>query len=619
MRWRLYVLLLMVVLVVPLLGAKSADEAGDRAWWQNTDEPVAKELPYTGYTRSSFYLPMRDGVRIAVDLYLPKGLPDGEKIPAALSQTRYWRRLQVNKPFGLIFKMTEEIERIVQSGYALVRLDARGTGASFGTRTHPWTADETKDGAQVVDWIVRQPWSNGRVGAAGGSYEGTTAEFLAINKHPAVKAIAPMFALYDTYTDIAYPGGIHLEWFTEIWERGNRAMDLNQPQSFYWFARLFLRGVAPVDRDRWGKELAEAARVHRGNYQVHQEARQLVFRDDVSPGGFTPDVFSPHAYADDLRAAGIPIYSYSGWFDGGYAHAAVKRHLTVRNQGSRLILGPWDHGGDDRYRPFAKPTRAKFDHIGELLRFFDRYLKDEKTGIENEPPVHYYTMVEDRWKEADTWPPPATPTRFHLGDAKSLLRHDAPVTEGVDEYRVDRRAGTGSVARWNSLAIGLAVRYPDRKRRDKRLLVYDSAPLPEAMEVTGHPIVELYLSSDQTDAQVFAYLEDVEPHGDVALVTEGMLRAVHRRLSDGPPPYRTPAPYHTFLRRDAQWLRPGQVVKLRFDLLPVSHLFREGHRIRLALAGEDIDHFRSLPTPRPTWRVYRGGATPSHLMLPVVR
>jgi uncharacterized protein len=610
------VLLLLAVLLGSACAAKSSGPL-DRAWYAPAADAPEPDRPYHGFALTSRYVTMRDGVRLAVDLYLPRDLRPGDKVPTILTQTRYWRRPEVNPPFDLIFKIPDELREIVESGYAIVRLDARGTGASFGTRAHPWTPDETKDGAQIVDWIIAQPWSDGQVGAAGGSYEGTAAEFLATNGHPAVKAIAPMYALYDVYTDIAFPGGIHLEWFTKIWERGNRAMDRNQPQSFYWYARFFLRGVARVSSDPWGRERDAAARLHRRNYQVHQQARHLLFRDDISPGGFTPDAFSPHAYTDKLRAAKIPIYSYSGWFDGGYAHGAIKRFLTIENPGSRLILGPWDHGGDTHVRPFGPSVPAKFDHMAELRRFFDRHLKGRTTGIDAEPLVHYYTMVEDKWKTAANWPPAATATDFYFAADHALSRHAPP--PGVVSYRVDPKAGTGDTTRWKCLAENLAVNYPDRQRRDRRLLVHDSAPLAGAMEVTGHAIAHLHIASDRSDGNFFVYLEDVDPDGNVAYVTEGSLRAVHRQLSSAKPPYRTPTPFRTFLRRDASYLQRGEVAELVFDLQPVSYLYRAGHRVRLAIAGEDADHFRPLGGPSPTIALHRGPATPSRVTLPVVR
>jgi len=129
----------------------------------------------------SFYLTMRDGVKIAAQLVLPKDLPDGAKIPAILSLTRYWRAQQGGQP-NTFFP---------SYGYATLFVDARGTGASFGIWKAPFSPDEVKDYNEVVDWIVAQPWSNGKVGAIGNSYVGNTSLWLASTMNPAVKAVIP--------------------------------------------------------------------------------------------------------------------------------------------------------------------------------------------------------------------------------------------------------------------------------------------------------------------------------------------------------------------------------------------------------------------------------------------
>lgn len=597
------------------------DAGLDTAWWAVENSGKAPATPYEGVSRTSQYLTMRDGVRLAVDIYLPKNLKNGEKLPTILMQTRYWRYIDLRWLASAFADFPpKEITRIIENGYAIVRLDARGTGASFGSRSCPWSADEVADGAQVVDWIIKQPWSDAQIGSVGGSYEGTAAEFLATNMHPAVKCVAPMFSLYDVYPDIAFVGGIHLEWFTRVWQEGNHAMDVNKPQEVFWWAPLVTRGVSRVDEDADGSLLKEALKDHTANYAVHDQAAQLIYRDDVSTGGLSMDNFSPHAFAEKLIESKAPIYSYSGWFDGGYPHAAIKRFLTIRNPGSRLILGPWDHGGDDHVRPFDKTIKAKFDHVGELLRFFDYHLKGKDSGINEEPPVRYYTMVEDKWKSATTWPPAnSRRQKLFLGENGSLNHQEPAANNNADSYLVDRAIGSGEKSRWRCLAKKMAVDYGDRRGFDKKLSTYTSPPLARDKEVTGHPIVTLHISADKKDAQVFVYLEDVDENGRVAYVTEGMLRAIHRKITTDKPPYITPGIYRSFLKADAMPLNPGEIAELKFDLLPVSWLFKKGHSIRIAISGADKDHFRFLPGDPPTITIHRSPAHPSRIELPVVR
>jgi putative CocE/NonD family hydrolase len=202
---------------------------------------------------------------------------------------------------------------------------------------------------------------------------------------------------------------------------------------------------------------------------------------------------------------------------------------------------------------------------------------------------------------------------------QGALGPDAPTgAADADRYTVDPSHGTGDRARWNSL-MGLPVFYADRALEDAKLLVYESPALDRNLEVTGHPVMTLYAASSADDGAFFVYLEDVAPDGSVTYVSEGVLRARHRKLATTPPPYRQVVPYRTFLRADARPLRPGQVAELVIDLLPTSYLFRQGHKLRIALAGADADHFAMLPEGEPpTWEVQRNRAHPSHILLPVV-
>jgi len=163
------------------------------------------------------------------------------------------------------------------------------------------------------------------------------------------------------------------------------------------------------------------------------------------------------------------------------------------------------------------------------------------------------------------------------------------------------------------------VSYPDRDGRDQKLLVYNSPQLEKDLEVTGHPIVTLFIRSTASDGNFFVYLEDVDETGRVRYVTEGMLRALHRKVSDEEPqPYLDLVPYHSAKRKDALPFLDGEIAELRFGLLPTSYLFKKGHSIRIAIAGADKDHFIVPSVPPPTWRVYRDQPYSSRIELPVM-
>lgn len=606
---------------------------------------------YKAVRRESRYLTMRDGVKIAVDVYLPKKLPADAKLPAILHQTRYWRAKRLRWPASVL---VDEFEvegllgsfkrRALEQGYAWVDVDTRGSGASFGTRPWDYSPDEIRDGAEVVDWIVAQPWSSGRVGAAGASYAGSAAELLLLNHHPAVRAVAPVLCAFDEYADLLAPGGVPLRWWIDQWGRATARLDRGQMPGD-WRVRYWVAGVRPVDADRAGRLLAAALREHADNADFRALAH-VEFRDDFpfdgtgAPparlasmrrafhfferrfgAGFRArgvDLASPHAYAADLIASGAAVYAVSGWLDGAYANAAARRFLAYPRGRSKLLIGPWDHVLH-QVSPFGSVRALRFDLAGELLKFFDHYLKDVDTGIEREAPVHYFTLGEERWKAGRAWPPPARRQSLYLAPAGRLSPDPPSAAVADDAYRVDPGAGTGRQTRWDTLAGRPIHRlYPDRARRDRALRVYTSAPLQAALEVTGYPVVTLYAASSATDGAFFVYLEDVDPDGRVAYVTEGELRAIDRALAAARP-QDLPVPRHSDLRAAAQPLVPGQTAELVFALLPTSYRFAAGHAVRIAIAGADRDHFAAIPAgSAPLLRIERHAGAASRIDLPVV-
>jgi putative CocE/NonD family hydrolase len=606
---------------------------------------------------------MRDGVRIAVDVHLPQTAHAGRRVPAILHQTRYYRSYAVRKPFQrfgparLLDRQIGMRAEALRRGYAWLDMCVRGSGASFGMRPCPWSPNEIADAKEILDWIVAQPWSDGTVGATGISYGGASAEHLAGTGHPALKALAPRFALFDVYADVAFPGGIHLSWFTENWGRFNALLDrgdlpgailhqvetsleamgrvpsplrlraraietLTRSKALATVVRAVFAGVRRVDEDPDGAMAYQATLEHLANFDVHATARSATFRDDTGLASGLPagsiDDFSPHRTWRAIAAAGIPVLSQSGWLDGAYANASIKRFLSIGTPGSELVIGPWNHGGTQVVSPWAPSRKPDFDDTGLVLGFFDRHLR----GVEGpaEAPVRYFTIGEERWKTSDSWPPRGFETlTFHLRDDRALSSSGPGGTDGENTYQVSE-SGTGPRTRWNSLLGGFApIGYPDRCEQRRQLLCYTSEPLSDDLEVTGHPWLVLWLAIDQPDAAVFGYLADVAPDGSALEVSEGQLRALHRRLGQGEGPYRHPVPWRSFRREDGEPVPPGEIIELAFDFLPLSWRFARGHAIRLVLAGADQDHFASVGTKPATWRVHHGPAHPSRVELPARR
>jgi putative CocE/NonD family hydrolase len=566
---------------------------------------------------SSFYLTMSDGTEIAIDLHRPKGLKG--KVPTILHQTRYWRSVGIRFPFSLFidghFLIHGSYRRhFVERGYAWVDVDVRGTGASFGTWRHSYWPKEVTDGKEIVDWIIKQNWSDGKVGSWGISYSGGSAEFLLVNQHPAVKAAAPMYSPFDVYDDIGFPGGMMANWYIDEWNQGNQSLDANKVPVDTLLARLAARGVDRVDGNHGKAKLKAALALRSGNLDVLREAEFIEYRDDGSPSMTSLDRMSPHAYADKINGSGAPIYSYSGWYDGAYQHAAIRRFLTYDNPANRLIIGPWDHAGAHNVDAVDEQVR-RFDHKNELLKFFDTHVKGMKTGLKDEPPVHYFVMREDKWRSASSWPPvEENKLELFLSDHKSL-QSLPPDSDTHDSWRVDYETGTGTKTRWTGLvrATEDGIMYPERKT--DHLLSYTSAPFDEAFEMIGHPVVRIFFSSSTDDASLFVYIDDVDEAGNVRYVTEGSLRAIHRSSYSSPPLYKDAVPVRDYTMVKAAPLEPGQITELEIDLLPIAWQFKPGHSLRLSFAGADIDYFRKPESVSPVLEIYSGPNSPSSLRL----
>ena len=208
--------------------------------------------------------------------------------------------------------------------------------------------------------------------------------------------------------------------------------------------------------------------------------------------------------------------------------------------------------------------------------------------------------------------------RWYLSENNKLTLSAPTSSAGADTYAVNFEATTGEKNRWHT-QVGGPVEYPDRAEEDKKLLTYTSEPLAADTEITGHAVIDLLVTSTHTDGAFFLYLEDVDEQGRVTYLTEGALRALHRKISTEAPPYKTFVPYHSFKKKDAMPLTPGQLAELKFGLQPTSVLINKGHRIRIAIAGHDKNTFARIPADgSPTVTIARSKSNASWIDLPVV-
>jgi putative CocE/NonD family hydrolase len=580
-------------------------------------KPIFKE-----YSTSSSYIPMRDGVKIAIDIYLPEGLPSDEKISAVLLQTRYWRATKLRIPFKYLIKSLSKkdyIKAFTNFGYAVLIVDVRGSGASFGYRISPWSEDEVRDDGEIVDWIINQPWSNGNVISLGSSYAGTTAELVAVANHPAVKGIVPMHNEIDPYLDIAFPGGIFNEWFVSAWAHYNDCLDRNSMKGLGLFAFLLLKSVKPVKIDKDKKMLRDAIQQHSSNLNVYEAGKNIVFRNDRWEDK-TIRYFSVYRYINEIEKSNVPIYYWGSWMDGATSNVVLESFLTFSNPFIGII-GAWSHGAIWYASPFTMSKKEVIPNYEFQYRafvsFFDACIKEKSPS---EKTLYYYTMGEERWKKTNYWPPSGQTKKKWYFSSDSMLSASKPTEDkGSDDYKINFKTTTGKKCnRWYT-QLGYFVKYKNRAKRDQKLLHYTSTPLESDIEVTGYPHITLFLKSTHEDGAIFAYLEDVDSKGNVFLLTEGQFRLIHRKISDNEPPYKIMVPYHTYKKEDSLPLKPGEITEITFGLLPTSVLIRKGHRLRVAIAGADKDTFLRIPSEgNPVITIERNTRNASFIDLPII-
>lgn len=589
-----------LVIAVPV-AAQTGEKISAPGRYSGYSSPI-----YTDVVRISQYIPTRDGTRLAADIFRPaeNGVPVDDPLPVIWTLHRYHRATPLGDQLNTILDVAPELRDLIRHGYVVAAVDTRGSGASFGTAQGVFTPEEARDAYDVTEWFAAQPWCSGAVGMYGLSYLGITQYLAASAQPPHLKALFPMMAMFDMYSFI-YPGGVLAENFVLRWGANTFLLDRIVP-------------AAPVDDDPDGALLRRAIAEHRANANVYALAQQFPFRDSTAPDGVTQFhiAWSPATWRDAINASGVAIYHLGGWYDM-YPRDTLLWYANL-SVPQRIIITPWSHNG-----------RGQFDLGAEHLRWFDYWLKGIDNGIMDEPPIVYYVMGAPRataWRTAGQWPLPQqqlTPFYFAAADsAAGESLNDGrlafePQESGADTYTPDYSTTTGTTNRWTD-GYGGGFGYADMRPQDARSITYTTPPLETDVEITGHPVVHLWVSVDAEDSDFFVYLEEVMPDGRSHYITEGVLRASHRALHT-PPFDNFGLPYHRSYAADVEPLTPGEPVELVFDLHPTSNIFDAGHRIRVRVSNADAGNFAALVLdPPPSITIHRDAAHPSRIVLPVI-
>jgi putative CocE/NonD family hydrolase len=601
-------------------------------------EPISRLGEYSGYSeslytesvRTSEYMTVRDGTRIAVDIIRPSvgGVAVAEPLPIILTYERY-HRASFTEDGQLVSQLNGQTEAylrpMLEHGYIIAAVDIRGAGASFGSRDMEFMDIDSTDAYDVIEWLGKQTWSNGSVGMYDFSYPGIT-QYMAAGAAPsALKAIIPQNASFDLYS-FFYPGGIFNQEFVSSWTGIGQYLDNLMPP-------------VPVDADTDGSMAAAAQQEHQANAALSPLVAPAPFRDDEITPGIAHDGYAPYRFIEGINQSGVAVYHIGGWYDGWPRDAAV--WFNNLNVPQRLLLTPFSHqiGYDPGWLEDVTPLihddfnaeAVTVFQAAEHMRFFDYFLKGIDNGIMDEPSVWYYTLGApegEAWRSAESWPlPNEVRTNFYLtGDTAEsvnsvndgLLTTSTPTdADGQDDYVVDYTTTMGTATRWVNMHAG-PFDYSDMTANDEHALTYTTGMLLEDLEITGHPIVHLWVTSTADDSDFFVYLSEVDENGYAHYLTEGALRASHRALSQAPYDYMG-LPYHRSFAEDLQSLPAGEPVELIFDLLPTSNIFDAGHRIRVTIMGADADTFATPQLdPAPTVSIYRNAEHSSYIDLPII-
>lgn len=602
--------------------------------------PGEATVPAGVRRNQAVYVRMRDGVQIAVDVWLPADLRANERLPVLMRTTRYWRANEIGWGLRALIALhlapqgtppDRRTQYLNDRRFAVILVDARGTGASEGQRVSEYSPDEIADLGEVAGWAAQQPWSNGRVGSFGISYDGNTAELAAVPNNPVIRAVALLYDDFDTMLGLERPGGVYDVGMIQNWSDEVAAMDRDDVCGILkltgwtcWRTRQLAPGVKPVDSDRSGKHLGEIVS-QRHNPPLTASLASTEFRDDsfeTPKGRLTLAQITPYGLQKQIESSGVSMMVWCGWLDAGTCDGTLSRYRNFKNT-QQVVIGPFSHGGGYDIDPFlpldqhSPPNPPPAEQMRMLADFFDRVLRNDPPESIT-PGVHYYTLGEGQWHDTAVWPPAGLENRqFFLGADHALVGQKPAQASASDSYTVDFSTTTGAHNRWRTNLGGGDVIYPDRAEEDKKLLTYTSAPLETDLEITGSPVVTLEMASTTSDGAVFAYLEDVGPDGRVTYVDEGILRTIHRKIATKPLPYVPFGPAHSYLRSDAEPMPAGQSAEIAFAMFPTSVLLHKGHRIRLAFAGADESMFTRIPAnDTPTWTVYREKSRVSSVEVP---
>lgn len=480
---------------------------------------------------------MPDGCRLSARVWMPVDA-DQDPVPAILEHLPYRKR------DGTTARDSLTHPYFAGHGYACLRVDMRGNGDSDGLMEDEYSEQELQDACDVIAWAAAQPWCSGKVGMMGISWGGFNALQVAAKGPAALKAIITLCSTDDRYADdIHYKGGLLLN------------------ENMGWGATMLSYSSRPPDPaivgDKW-----RAMWLERLEHEPFLPAVWLSHqtRDAYWKRGSVCEDFSA------IKAAPLAI---GGWGDG-YKNA-VSRLVAGIDAPAKGIVGPWIH----KYPHFAVPKPA-IGFLQEALRWWDHWLKDIETGVENDPAMRLYVMDSEpprdwyekrpgRWIAEPVWPvPDRAPLRLALGAGNRLAADATPMPPTIIASPQDCGLAGGEYC-----AIWLGPELPgDQRIDDEQSACFDSEPLDAPLDIVGAPVISLTLSADRPRAMVAVRLCDVQPDGASTRITYGVLNLCHRDS-------------HQFPRN----VVPGEPIEVVLQLDDIAYSVKPGNRLRVAISS----------------------------------
>ena len=552
---------------------------------------------------------MRDGVVLRADVYRPN--VDGS-FPVILERTPYDKGAE---------RFREKGSKLAERGFLYVVQDVRGRYGSDGEFMPGFFSGDHMDdvdGYDAVEWAASLPWSTGKVGTTGGSYDGWTQLELAHTRPPHLNAIMPQLIcanLLDREKSAVLRLGRVLWWSINTLAPDQRVRDSapTGPRTTDEAEELFLTR----DRSKWYWYLPLMEIPDDAMYGIGPHWRKWLSDHATDHFGFE----AKH------RSIAVPTLTQTGWYDqqvmsiknftGLKENAATE--LARNNQ--YLIVGPWTHDGTEwptRLGDMDFGSEAHLDYYDITSQWYRRWLYDEEDAIADWPRVRIFVMGDNTWRNEEDWPLARTryvPYYLHSeGGAASVegdgtLSEEPPGDEPVDEYVYDPRDPVMTLYQQQGQHEPLDQRALD-DRRD--ILRFATPPLRQEVEVTGHIRLKLYAASTARDTDFVAKLLDIWPNGFAQELCYGIVRARYRESFENP-----------------SLIEPGTVYEYDIAINPTSNVFKPGHRIRLDVSSSDFPNFdrnhntggndyadATLIAARQT--VSHDAARPSHVILPVI-